>query len=293
MPKFKMKKIDAFTGAKSSGNPAAVIYLEENKKISEEEMQRIAREMKGFVCEAAFVFKQEAGLKIRYFSAEKEVQFCGHATIALMYDYFLSHKEEHTLEIETNKGRLTVENQIDANNAVFISAPEPVFTEHNIGAAEMAEALDLKPEYINNVYPITIVNAGNQTLCVPINKLQNVTELTPEFNKLKAFCSKHHLDVITVFTDDTADKSNTYRTRVFTAPFGYLEDPATGSGNAALGYFLKAYNFWNGGLITLEQGTDLENPNLIKMMIKQDDKGRAKLFFGGQATLRIEGEYFI
>jgi predicted PhzF superfamily epimerase YddE/YHI9 len=31
---------------------------------------------------------------------------------------------------------------------------------------------------------------------------------------------------------------NDFRVRVFAATFGYLEDPATGSGNSALGYYL-------------------------------------------------------
>jgi predicted PhzF superfamily epimerase YddE/YHI9 len=43
---------------------------------------------------------------------------------------------------------------------------------------------------------------------------------------------------IDAFTTETADGGNRYRTRVFAPTFGYLEDPATGSGNSALDIIL-------------------------------------------------------
>lgn len=43
MREYNYKKIDAFTSGKSSGNPAACIYLEDNQALSDDEMLRIAR----------------------------------------------------------------------------------------------------------------------------------------------------------------------------------------------------------------------------------------------------------
>lgn len=49
MKKYLFKKIDAFATGKSSGNPAACVYLEKPSDISEIEMQQIAFELKGFI----------------------------------------------------------------------------------------------------------------------------------------------------------------------------------------------------------------------------------------------------
>jgi predicted PhzF superfamily epimerase YddE/YHI9 len=52
--------------------------------------------------------------------------------------------------------------------------------------------------------------------------------------ELKRFCVKSQIDIIEVYTAETRNKRNDYRTRVFAPTFGYLEDPATGSGNSPL-----------------------------------------------------------
>ena len=50
-------------------------------------MLQIAKELKGFVKEVGYVFgTSEGSFDLKYFSSEREVDFCGHATIAIMYD---------------------------------------------------------------------------------------------------------------------------------------------------------------------------------------------------------------
>ncbi len=41
----------------SSGNPAGVVYLQKEDEITEDEMQRIARELKGFVSEVGYAWQ--------------------------------------------------------------------------------------------------------------------------------------------------------------------------------------------------------------------------------------------
>lgn len=51
-------------------------------------MQQIAKELKGFVTEVGFIFKQSDNVfQLKYFSSEREVDFCGHATIAIMCEF--------------------------------------------------------------------------------------------------------------------------------------------------------------------------------------------------------------
>lgn len=297
MKRFAFKKMDAFASGFSSGNPAAAVYVDGFDDITESEMQRIARELKGFVSEVGFIAETaEDTYRLRYFSSEKEVEFCGHATIAIMYD-LLKQKGGHApgqhARIETNKGVLDVENRIANEDSVFITAPVPRYNNAVITLDEICTALSIRADSIDRKMPIGIVNAGNETLCVPIRRLDDIVAASPDYGTLRSFCHKHHLDVVTVFTSDVADKARTYRTRVFAAPFGYLEDPATGSGNAALGYHLLRHKLWDGRRIIVEQNNDKQNPNIIKMGSQVDEHGTLRVIFGGGAITRVEGDYLL
>ncbi len=297
MKKFRFKKMDAFASGLSTGNPAAAIYLDSFADISEQEMQRIARELKGFVSEVGYIANTGPDkYKVRYFSSEKEVEFCGHATIAIMYDLLKDRDNSAGVAkifLETNKGILDVENRIAAEDSVYITAPVPGYSRRTIGQEKICNALAVRPDAIDPTVPAGIVNAGNETLCVPIISLDDLVSISPDYETLKAFCGKNRLDVITIFTGEVSRKGNRYRTRVFAAPFGYLEDPATGSGNAALGYHLLRNKLWDGERIVLEQNSDRINSNIIKLSTKSDSDDILRVVFGGAAITRIEGYYSV
>ena len=75
MRKFAFKKIDAFTGENAAGNPAGCIYLKPDDEIPAAAMQKIAKELQGFVNEVAFLFPAEDGVRLKYYSSECEVEF--------------------------------------------------------------------------------------------------------------------------------------------------------------------------------------------------------------------------
>ena len=75
---------------------------------------------------------------------------------------------------------------------------------------------------------------------------------------------------------------------MFAPKFGYLEDPATGSGNSAFGYYMLKHNLWNGETISIEQNAELNNYNIVKMKIIA-----GKVLIGGNAAVKIEGKYFL
>lgn len=286
------KKTDAFTSKTSTGNPAACLYLEEGQTLSENEMQEIARCHKGFVSEV--VYCTPAGgntFSLRYYSSECEVDFCGHGTIACMYDLIKNNSELHKLPevfIDTKKGRLTVYNELNALDAVFISAPEPSFYKTDVNAAAIAEALGISPDEISGRYPIGLVNAGLNTLIVPISKLPTELSMWPDEQSLKEFCCGHGIDIILVFTTDVMNRKNILRSRVFAPKFGYLEDKATGSGNSALGYYMLRNGIWDGRPVSIEQNAEPEAYNIVRLKTLS-----GWVLFGGRATVKIEGKYYL
>jgi PhzF family phenazine biosynthesis protein len=297
MRAYRFKKLDAFGSGRSAGNPAGAVYLNSPDEITPEGMQRIARELKGFVSEVGYVWRIDGTtFGLRYYSSEREVEFCGHATIAIMYDLLANDKEligNNLIHIVTNKGRLAVENRIKTNDAVFITAPAPVFASRKTAREQVADVFRINEGEMSSNYPISVVNAGLETLIVPFRSLNAVLSLGPFFKELKDFCIRHGVDIITVFSDETADSVNRFRTRVFAPTFGYLEDPATGSGNAALGYYLIKNAKWDGTPITLEQNGSMDNPNIVRLIAKPDENGNTRVLFGGNAIVRIQGEYVL
>ena len=297
MKKFRFKKMDAFTDGKSGGNPAAAVYLDSFDQIAEDEMRKIALEMKGFVNEVGYVSREdERTFRLRYFSSEREVDFCGHATIAIVYDIVTEDRglfNEPFLTVITNHDRLAVENRAPTEDAVFISAPPPRFTSHGILSNDIERALKVDEGVLHRDWPVDIINAGLQTLIVPISGLEGILSILPDEGELKAFCERSGIDIIVVFSPEVISSQNAYRTRVFAPTFGYLEDPATGSGNAALGYYLLKHEHWSGDIILLEQNGSRHNYNTVKILARPDREQNLRVIFGGRAVTRITGEYLL
>jgi len=292
MREYKYKKIDAFTSGKSLGNPAACIYLEDNQALSDDEMLGIARQHKGFVSEFVFCStSKESGFDLTYFSSECEVDFCGHGTIACMYSLIksspaLAGKDE--IIIHTNrKGTLTVQNKISEKDAVFITAPEAAYLQTKLPVDVIAEKLGLKTGQIASQYPIDLINAGLTTLIVPVISLDCEINASPNEQHLKKFCLDNQIDIVLVFSTEVEDSENIAHTRVFAPKFGYLEDPATGSGNSAFGYYMQKNSMWHGESVSIEQGGANIEFNIVKLTTQNN-----KVLFGGSATDRIIGKYY-
>jgi PhzF family phenazine biosynthesis protein len=297
MQTFKYKKIDAFATKNSDGNPAGYVYLQEGQTITANEMQRIAREQRGAVNEVGFVRrKSESAFDLKFYSAEREVDFCGHATIAIMYALLRNDaaaRLHQVLTITTNRGTLSVFNHVEKEDAVFIVSPIPQHIDHVPAVGLIAEALRVRPTDIDCRFPVKIINAGLTTLLVPITTLDAILAITPDLDQLKSFCVAHAIDIIEVFTADVALMGSDYRARVFAPTFGYLEDPATGSGNSAFGYYLLSLALWQGKALSIEQNDQRERCNVVKLRTMTDEDGQERVLFGGGAITRIDGSYFL
>jgi len=293
MKAYNYRKVDAFTSGISLGNPAACIYLDEGQTLTDAEMLEIGKQHKDFVSEVVFCGKKDnSSFDLTYFSSECEVPFCGHGTIACMYSLIESSPElRMTREIAINtrqKGKLTIFNRIPEQNAVFISAPESLYHVTPVSAGEIAKNLEIDITAISGVYPIDFIDAGNRTLIIPIAALENEISIFPDERTLRDFTLKNDIDIILIFCMDVKDNKHKAHTRVFAAKYGYLEDPATGSGNSAFGYYMLKNGMWGGEKITIEQGGRDMVFNIVHLCAED-----GKLLFGGGAMTRIEGVYYL
>jgi len=294
MKSYSFRKLDAFTTGASPGNPAGCITLDHPEDISAEDMQRIACELGAFVSEVVYIWatpNRDWAYELKYYSREREVNFCGHGTVAAMHDLLRRKQPAHcgdTIKIKTPVGLLEVEDRIAESDLVFIAAPEPQFHNVKLSAPDAAKALNLREETLALDFPPAFVNAGLNTLLADVKTLADCINCRPDYETLRKFCLENGIEVVTLYTFDTALSDSDVRTRVFCPRFGYLEDPATGSGNAALGYFLASQGRWNKTELSIEQGASQNHPNRI-ILKKSGDR----LQIGGRSICRIEGNYFL
>lgn len=293
MKQYRYIKSNAFTSGASTGNPAATIIIDEGS-LAPEQMLQIAAEHKGFVMESVFCSPSDsAACKLTYYSSECEVDFCGHGTIATMYSLIkddASLRNRKVLSVETNKkGVISVYNEIDTEDAVYIEAPSPIEHEMNIPTEEIERILTLHKGSIDQEgRAIRVIDAGLRTLIVPVSKLEDEVSVFPDLASLKAFCEGNDIDIILIYSLQVADASNFAHTRVFAPRFGYLEDPATGSGNSAFANYLLSEKMWDGTPITIEQGGNDRIFNAVKLKTLN-----GKVLFGGRATTKIQGFYCV
>ena len=292
MKQYRYIKSNAFTSGASLGNPAAAL-ITEDECLTPEQMQQIAAEHKGFVMETVFCSPSEtAECKLTYYSSECEVDFCGHGTIATMYSIIKDDaalRAKKVLTVETNKkGMVSVYNEIDTEDAVYIEAPSPIEHSMIFSIDEIEGILTLRKGSINRERIIRIIDAGLRTLIVPITQFEDEVSVYPDEAALKVFCEENDIDNILIYSLQVADASNFAHTRVFAPKFGYLEDPATGSGNSAFANYLLSENMWDGSPITIEQGGNDRIFNAVKLKTLN-----GKVLFGGRATKKIEGYYLV
>lgn len=256
-------------------------------------MLAIAKQHKGFVMEVVFCSKRTlSSFDLIYYSSECEVSFCGHGTIACMYSLIKDTPElitQKEITIHTRKkGILSVYNNIPEQNAVYIAAPLPVYMNMALTVGEIADNLEIGDDKISSGYPVDFIDAGNRTLIVPIGSFDDEINLFPNEQKLRNFSLANGIDVILIFCKEVKDSRHFFHTRVFAPKYGYLEDPATGSGNAAFGYYMLKNKIWKSRDILIEQGGADRVFNTVILSFKD-----GKILVGGGASTRIQGIYYL
>ena len=208
--KIKMYQVDAFTNKVFTGNPAAVCPLD--AWIDDVLMQNIARENN--LAETAFFVKQNDGYHIRWFTPTREVDLCGHATLAsafVIFRYFEQGLE--TIKFLSQSGPLYVNNEEDRIALNFPSLP----------------AVDCPmPEYLSEALgtaPDRIMSCNNYFAV--FKSEEQVAAVNPDFSLLS------RLDLQGVII--TAPGINVdFVSRYFAPKYGIPEDPVTGSAHCTL-----------------------------------------------------------
>lgn len=284
----KVYKLSSFAKDSFGGNPAGVVLNAD--LFNEAQMQNLARII-GY-SETAFVSESDtADFKLRFFTPSAEVDLCGHATIAafsLMQQKNIIKQGTYTQE--TKAGVLKID--IKAS-AVYMQQTLPRFYE-KIAAEELAACLGIAYTDFDHRLPIQAVSTGIKDILVPV-KSHNILEcLIPDMKKIEEISKRYGATGIHAFTLKDNSKSIAI-CRNYAPLYGIPEESATGTSNGALACYLHKYGYLNTKHedIVIEQGSFMNKPSIIKVILKLEDMNIKEVLVGGGALIIGEEAYEI
>ena len=276
-------QIDAFTGEAFLGNPAGVTF---SNDLSEDEMKLIAREMN--LSETAFISNSNsADYKLRWFTPTKEVDLCGHATIASLHYLFEKGKvsQNQNIKFETRSGII---NCSITNGKYLMQLPLPHLSEFDGCKEEILDALDLERLEVSDL-PFIILDNGYLFICV--KSLKSLQKIKPDFKKLKFLSeSKKEFFDLSIFTTETIEYDSAAHIRFFAPYHGIDEDPVTGSACGPLLLVLiklgLVNNYIYNSFVKIEQGDTINRKGRVDVKFNYDTN---ELFIAGKAVSVFKG----
>jgi PhzF family phenazine biosynthesis protein len=208
--KLAIFQIDAFAEAPFQGNPAAVCPLDD--WLPDELLQSIAQENN--LSETAFYVARDGHYDLRWFTPSKEVDLCGHATLAAAHVLLRSSRPaQSSVVFESRSGLLRVFREEDRLTLDF---PAQTAVACEVPAA-MVQAL--------GATPIACYRAMDYMAVFETE--EQITTIAPDFTLLKALDLR---GVIVTAPGRTSD----FVSRFFAPNCGVDEDPVTGSSHCTL-----------------------------------------------------------
>jgi len=311
MPAYRFLQLDVFTDRAFSGNPLAV--FPEAEGLSDEVMLKIAREMN--LSETVFVLKPDAQneqvlRRLRIFTPTREIPFAGHPVVgtwnALARLGIVPVPDGGTgwqrIYHELQLGVLPVDIEFKDGQPVQVVMTQGEFQilnemEDAHEQAELARAVGLNREDLDESLPIQVITTGLTCMVVPVRSLADLRDCRINAALLADIYTRRNATGCHAFTRETLEIGAARAHARFFAPADNIpEDPATGSACGALG----AYLVHHGGLglgpenkrhkFVIEQGDFIHRPSRINLDVKGQAGRVEEVKVGGSAVLVASGE---
>lgn len=234
--KIPVKIVKAFTTDPHLGNPAGVIINDIG--LDTVVMQKIAKQIG--VSESVFINQNGNLYNLRYFSPTKEMDFCGHATIAAYHAIGL--KDRFTISFETRLGSKKIEIREDSLYFIDMGKLEQQYVVKDIHL--IADLIGVKKA---DIHGAEVLSVGVPKLLIKLSNLNILLKLQPQFDEISDFCQQTGIRGFYPYTQETLLADSTFHARQFNPMAGINEDPITGVAGAALGA-------WYGKNCIIEQG---------------------------------------
>ena len=295
--------VDAFTTDPLSGNAAGLVP--DAAGLDDGQMRAIARELNA--SETAFLLPSDgADRRIRYFTPTREVDLCGHATVAShawLAEAGRIDDGTHTLETNVGVLEVTVEDGL-----VRMSQDEADVETVDLDYERVAAALGADPATLQDVgadLPLATASTGLGYLVVPVNFLSALSGLDPEFGAVAELTEELDVTGVYAFTFDALEPESTLHGRMFAPAAGVDEDPVTGTASGAVGAYVRAVEAFGESPegadrdgdpsaaelpeeMVLEQGHFVDRPGTVRVWAQDDP-----VTVGGRAVTALDGSIVV
>jgi len=264
MAKVEVHIISAFTKDDKGGNPAGVVF---NNGLTDEQKQFIAKEAK--VPETVFIHRiSENEYEFAYYTPNREIDFCGHATMAA-----LSLLEFDSLRVTTKAMSLyAIKND---KLQIGVGVGNPWINRYPLDKDEILQSLGITEEDLDSRMPIELVYSGVEEVFIGIKDRETLLNIKPDFDLISKVSRRYRIVGYHVFSlDDEYDAVQ----RNFAPLYEIDEDVATGSASAGLAYYLHYYNIVSKDNMAFIQGVNLGEESIIYTQIRE------QVFIGGETN---------
>ncbi len=253
--KIPIYQIDAFAEAPFRGNPAAVCPLE--TWLPDSLLQAIAQENN--LSETAFYVAEGPAFRLRWFTPNKEVDLCGHATLATAFVIFHRFPILKEITFQSRSGPLRVSRDEDVLTLDFPALKREAST----APESLVQALGRVPfEYYRGMDHMAVFRSQKE-----------IEEMSPDFGVMKSLDLR---GVIVTAPGQTKD----FVSRFFAPNCGIDEDPVTGSAHCMLApYWGEKLEKRTMSAIQLSKRT-----GVLECRLAQD-----RVFISGRAVAYLEG----
>ncbi len=293
MGKLTFYILDVFAEEKYAGNQLAVVR--NAKQLSDSQMQKIAKEMN--YSETTFILSEQErdnGYDVRIFTLEQELPFAGHPTLgtAFVIQQEIVGEPVEVVNLNLKVGQIPVTFNYDGQQLgiLWMKQIEPIFGA-TLEPQPIAEVLGIDESDIDEKFPIQEVSTGIFFVIVPLRTLDAVKRAKVVRDKYFGMIEGLQAKAIFIFCPETYKKENDINARMFCDYYGIAEDPATGSANGCLAWYLVKYHYFGDSKIDVrvEQGYEIGRPSLL--YLKAEDKdGKIDVSVGGKVVMVAKGE---
>jgi trans-2,3-dihydro-3-hydroxyanthranilate isomerase len=266
MAVYQFVTVDVFTDRRFGGNPLAV--FPDARGLTTEQMQALAMEFN--LSETTFVLPPENPqhhANVRIFTPRAELPFAGHPNVGT--GYVLAKRDANPPEhyvFEELAGLVRVH---VLPNGARISAPRALSIDIGIPSDVIAACAGLRQEEIaSNAHEPLVASVGTPFVIAEVASVAALSRASPDIGAFRA-AAEQFPEVATRFSLLLYARRDGEATRLAARMFaplgGILEDPATGSANAALAALLTSLAPGENADLSYEivQGVEMGRPSQI------------------------------
>ena len=291
---YPLYLVDVFAETKYAGNQLVVVRNASG--LSVVDMQKIAREMN--YSETTFIISDQernGGYDVRIFSFDEELPFAGHPTLGTAYiiQQILIGKAVPEVKLNLKVGQIIVSFNYTEGmpDILWMKQIAPTFG-RIFEVADVARALNIGVELIDQRFPVQEVSTGLPFIIVPLKSLDAVRSSYIDRVGFLKLIDQAEAKSIFVFCPETYNPENQINARMFDDYHGIAEDPATGSASGCLAAYLVKNRYYEAAEIDVrvEQGYEIARPSLLLLRAQEEEGGAIGVFVGGKVIMVARGE---